>query len=189
MDNALPPEIAAAFAPVLGCPAWQVKKGHGSFLTLEFGAPRLEVGPVRKSRKPGCPGHRDVAVTGDWHLWIYCCGWNIVQDSERMAHSESADAAIAKATGWLDGQLLERLWMEPGTTVTRFEFDLGGVLETFPVGDDPSDEQWFLYEPSGDVLGVRADGRFSYGPGDTPPDEVRWLPLCFGQGGSGAPPR
>ncbi len=179
MDSALPREIAEVFEPILGRPAWLVKKGYGSFLTLEFGAPRLEVGPVRKPRKPGFSGSRDVAVLGDWHLWIYCCGWNIVQDGERMAHSESEDAAIARATAWLDGQRLERLWMEPGTVITRFEFDLGGALETFPVDDDPSDEQWLLYEPSGDVLSVRADNRFSHGPGDTPPDEWRWLPLCF----------
>ena len=35
--------VEAAFQPVLGLPCWGVQCGYGSFLTLEFGQPRLEV--------------------------------------------------------------------------------------------------------------------------------------------------
>jgi hypothetical protein len=54
-----------------------------------------------------------------------------------------------------------------------FEFDLGGRLETKPY--DRTSEQWLLYEPNGDVLAVRADRKYSYGPGDRHPSKVRWL--------------
>lgn len=174
MDTALPHQIANAFEPILGFPAWQVKQGYGSFLALEFGEPRLEIGERKEHRRIS---RRDVTVRGDWHLWIYCCGWDIAQNGTHVAHSESEDEAIAKATAQLDGQCLEKLWMEPGTVITHFKFDLGGELKTYPYGPDCADEQWMLYGPSGDVLSVRSDNRYCHGPGDTPPDEVRWLPL------------
>ena len=176
MDTVLPRQITAAFEPILGCPAWQVKKGYGSFLTLEFGEPSLVIDEPREPRRPR---NRIVTIRGDWHLWIYCCNWEIAQDGKRLAHSESDDEIIAKATAQLDGQCLERLWMEPGTVVTHFEFDLGAVLKTFPYDDDDDEpnEQWMLYEPSGDVLSVRSDNRFCHGSAETPPNEEQWLPL------------
>ncbi len=176
MDSALPRQIAAAYGPILGCPAWQVKKGHGSFLTLEFGEPRLE---IREPREDRHFRNRNVTICGDWHLWIYCCNWAIAQNGKHLAHSESDDEAIAKATAQLDGQCLKRLWMEPGTVVTHFEFDLGAVLKTFPYDDDDDEpnEQWMLFEPSGDVLSVRSDNQFCHGSGETPPNGEQWLPL------------
>lgn len=176
MNAVIPRQIASAFAPILGRPAWQVKQGHGSFLTLEFGEPRLEIDETKELR--GCR-YRIVTIRGDWHLWIYCCNWNIFQDGKRLAHSESDNQTIKKATNQLDGQYLERLSMEPGTVATRFEFDLGGVLSTLPYEDDDDmpDEQWMLFEPSGDVVSIRSGNRFSHQSGDTLPNEVQWLPL------------
>ncbi len=169
-----PKQILDAFEPILGCPAWQVEKGHASFLTMEFGEPQLE---IREPKSPKFRNRRLVTIRGEWHLWIYCCGWNIAQDGERLAHYEAEDETIREAAAQLDGQCLERLWLEPGTVITHFEFDLGAVLTTYPLDDDPDMEQWILYEPSGDVLTVRADNRFCHRPGDTPPDEEIWLPL------------
>lgn len=173
MDKPLPKPIAQAFEPILGKPAWQVKQGYGSFLTLEFGEPHLDiVEPNPKRRRQS----RDVTVCGDWHLWIYCCGWDIVQNGELLAYWESEDAEIAKAAAELDGQCLEKIWLEPESVITHFEFDLGAVLKTYPY-DEELNEQWFLYEPTGGVLSLRSDGMHSHGPGDTPPEEECWLPL------------
>ncbi len=174
MDTVLPRQIVQAFEPILGIPAWQVRQGDISFLTLEFGEPRLEIIEPNEQRRRRS---RIVTIRGDWHLWIYCCGWDIAQNGKRLAHWESENEAIAKATAQLDGQCLEKLWMEPGTVITHFEFDLGGELRTHPFDVDRPYEQWMLYEPSGDVLSVRSDNRFSHGPGDAPPDEERWLPI------------
>jgi hypothetical protein len=173
MPALLSKQIADTFRPILGLHAWQVKKGVGSFLTLEFGEPHLVIDEPAASR----PNRRIATIRGDWHLWIYCCGWTIDQGGEQLAHNEAKDAAIMKGTAQLDGQRLERLWLEPGTVITHFEFDLGVVLTTFPYNDDPEDEQWMLYEPSGNVLTLRADNRFSYVTEETPTNEETWLPL------------
>ncbi len=174
MTAVLPNRIADAFGPILGSPAWQVEKGYASFLTLEFGEPYLE---IHESESPKFRNRRFVMVRGEWHLWIYCCGWELTQDGERLAHYEAEDEAIKQAAARLDGQCLERVWLEPGTVITHFEFDLGAVLTTYPFDDDPEREQWMMFEPSGDCLTVRADNRYCHGPGDIPPGEQRWLPL------------
>lgn len=183
METILPREIAQAFEPILGRPAWQVKKGHGSFLTLEFGEPSLVFWKPREHRRSR---NLRVIIRGDWHLWIYCCNWDIVQNGKHLAHNESDDETIEKATAQIDGQCLERLWTETEMVVTHFKFDLGAVLTTFPYDDDdpnfPYDEDdpyelWSLYEPSGDVLSVRSDSRYCHGPGTTPPNEMRWVSL------------
>jgi len=176
MNAVIPRQIASAFAPIFGRPAWQVKQGHGSFLTLEFGEPRLEIDEPKERRGRR---YRIVTIRGDWHLWIYCCSWDIFQDGKRLAHSASDDQTIEKATNQLNGQRLEKLWIEPGTVATRFEFDLGGILSTFTYenDDDEPNKQWMLFEPSGNVVSIRSDNRFSRNLGDTPPDEVQWLPL------------
>jgi hypothetical protein len=100
------------WSAVWGHPAWSVKKGYGSFLTLEFGPPALRIReprlaspdtsePVRELQ-----GRRLVTVTGKWHLWIYCCNWSIALSGKEVARSESPDDDIAFGTQRLDGQKL-----------------------------------------------------------------------------------
>jgi hypothetical protein len=68
--------IKEFFVPFIGDMVWQVRRGYGSFLTMEFGLPHLAV------REPifACPGatarvrrnleRRAVAVVGDCHFWV-----------------------------------------------------------------------------------------------------------------------
>lgn len=55
-----------------------------------------------------------------------------------------------------------------------FEFDLGGRLVVKPWR--PEDEAWMLYEPTGNVLVLRADKRFSQQHRDACHDRAVWLP-------------
>jgi len=67
------------FRGIYGKPCGNVKPGHSSFLTLEFGLPHLEVREPIVARKGASPrvqkvlARRNVFVHGEWHLWIYCC--------------------------------------------------------------------------------------------------------------------
>ncbi|PJI44395.1 MAG: hypothetical protein CTR53_01420 [Ferrovibrio sp.] len=50
--------LESVFRPLIGQLVWSVRKGHGTFLTMEFGAPHLDVVGRRKPmqmlrRKPG----------------------------------------------------------------------------------------------------------------------------------------
>lgn len=159
--------------PVLGLPAWGVKQGHGSFLTFEFGEPRLEV-VERQSPTKGL--RRDAHVHGQWHLWIYCCHWRALNDGAQLAWSEDDQASIGRAMAVLNGQKLIEVRVAPEEGRSTFTFDLGGSLETWPYGDDATEEQWTIQTDT-EAFAYRADGLYSRGPSDTPPDVQRWLPL------------
>ena len=157
------PDAADAYISehLYGLPCWHVKQGHGSFLTLEFGTPRQrirEVLHVPGSRFFHHPS-RGVFINGEWRLWIYCCAWRIRRDAEELAHSESATDVIAEACRALDGQKLIRFEYCPEKGTSRFTFDLGGVLSTWPAGPEPMD-QWILYAGEHFAFAYRSDGTF-----------------------------
>ena len=175
--------VTAAFEPMLDKPSWLVRQGHGSFLTLEFGDPVLTVKPPRE--RPVFLGEavpprllwREAYVRGTWHLWIYCCEWSLTVGGAEMAHSESDDTTMARALGVLNGQALVRVEVDAHDGSTEFAFDLGCSLTTQPAPpgsySDPV-RQWMLYQPSGQVLSVRADGTYNDSPGTNDPNDAVW---------------
>lgn len=172
------PSIDELFRPLIGLPCWNVKQGYRSFLTFEFGDPSLEIrepreAPQASPRVREIFARRKVTVRGQWHLWIYCCGWQIQVSGEALACHESADDKIAAACEKLDGQALRKVALGPNMGGTRFWFDLGGLLTTEPY-DDELNEQWMLYCPDGNVYAHRSDGAASFGPATRKPHEEEW---------------
>ena len=61
---------------------------HGSFVTLEFGEPHLEVREPRDAEPDTSPklrelfARRNVTIRGEWHLWVYCSSWSIHNSDE-----------------------------------------------------------------------------------------------------------
>jgi hypothetical protein len=156
-------------------PCWNVKLGYSSVLTLELGDPYLEVNEKILQLKDR-PPRRAVKVHGARHLWIYCCGWSIRLQGRTIATSASSARTIRTAAYYLDGQALTRASVDAARGRSIFDFDLGGSLSTRLY--DQQSEQWMLFEPSGRVLTVRADGNYTYQPRPTPPDQDRWIPLA-----------
>ena len=159
--------VRSAFAQVIGLPAWRVQKGHGSFLTFEFGTPHLAIRePIAEpsAQNPSLAKRlqrRRVVPCGEWHLWIYCCHWCCSESEIQQSTDQSTDDAITAAADLMDGQCLISVGVEPASGRTLFRFDLGGMLETWPYVD-ANEEQWFLYTPSKHVLSFRADGHYSW---------------------------
>lgn len=168
------------FKRIYGEPCWDVKQGHGSFLTLEFGKPHIVVRePVAASKTASSRvrkslARRRVYPGGQWHLWIYCCDWEVLSRGRRVGDS-SADAKIQRAADFLNGQKLIRFSISLRKLQCLFEFDLGGTLKTRPY--DKKSEQWLLYESSKKVLVLRADGRYKYVGSSAPDNEQDWKPL------------
>jgi hypothetical protein len=117
---------------------------------------------------------RRVRVHGEWHLWIYCCDWEVLSGSKRIG-DRSTKPKIHRAAQFLNGQKLIRFSISPRRVRCVFEFDLGAILKTRPY--DKEGEQWLLYEPSHKVLSLRADGRYRYMRSDVPEDQGRWKPM------------
>ena len=177
MSNAVP-SIADLFQPLVGLPSWNVTKGHGSFLTIEFGTPRLKIReprdvPNAMPRVRQLFARRLVTLHGQWHLWIYCCGWRIRMPGKVLAHNESTDEEIAEACRELNGQALTEVRHTTVVGQTYFGFDLGGVLETGPYNDELV-EQWMLFLPDGNVYTYRSDGAVCFRPGNNN-EEYVWI--------------
>ena len=158
---------------MLSMPTWDVKQGHGSFLTLKFGEPKLVI-EERRSADGGF--RRSAYVRGRWHLWIYCCHWRVLQDETQLAWSEDARSVVDRAAAALTGQMLRGVSVAPDEGCSTFSFDLGGSLETWPYGEDQDDEQWIISTEI-DAFTYRADGTYSHSSMSTPRDLERWSPL------------
>jgi hypothetical protein len=163
-----------------GKPCWGVSPGFGSFLTLEFGEPHLEVREPVAANKGASPRvrknlvRRAVYVHGEWHLWIYCCDWQVFSGNKRIGDSSNR-AKIRLAAEFLSGQALTGFSVKLPKVSCVFEFDLGATLKTRAY--DNKSEQWLLYEPSHKVLTVRADGHYKHRRSDLPEDQRDWKPI------------
>ncbi len=168
------------FGGVYGKPCWNVKPGDGSFLTLEFGLPHLEVRePIIASRVASprvrkALARRNVFVRGEWHLWVYCCNWEVLTNGKRTGDS-STKLRTRLAADLLNGQKLIRFSLDPKRVQCVFQFDLGATLITVPY--DENSEQWSLYTPKHRVLTLRADRRYQYMRSDLPRDQSAWKPV------------
>jgi hypothetical protein len=177
MPNHLPIKI---FKSVLGKPCWNVKVGHGSFLTLEFGRPHLAIREPIVAAKRSTKRVRDrlarrqVVVHGQWHLWLMYCDWVVLKKGKRLGDSRTKKSS-RRAADFLSGQKLIHFSMTRGTVETVFKFDLGATLKTFPY--DARGHQWSLFDPSRKVLELRADGRYSYHRSDAPTKDSSWKRL------------
>jgi hypothetical protein len=163
-----------------------VKRGHGSFLTLEFGQPHLVVwepkslrnvatppssasegesrGPAKKRRR------RLVYVHGEGHLWIHCCDW-VLESHGQLVGDSSSKRSIDLAARELGGQRLLAITVDSESASSTFNFDLGARLRAYPYSRrsryyDPTNTLWMLRVPSGHWLSMRSDGQYSYVAGN-----------------------
>lgn len=145
--------INAIIAPLLGRPAWDVRLGIGSFITVEFGE-RVTVSP-RDSR-------------GEWLLWITYAGWLLENSTGILVSSGDDRKLIRQEIVILEGRPLQVIRVSLNPPETRFVFDEGLALSTFPDGYVPDSELWNLFTPQNKVLVLYPTGRWSYTPADQP---------------------
>lgn len=167
--------IESAFAPLRDLPCWNVKPGYGSFLTMEFGRPSLSIREpmaaptARTARVRKLLSRRTITVHGEWHLWIYCCAWEVT-DGGKPAGDWTTPRRRKKAALELDGQKLVDVFVNRRRGRSEFRFEFGSRLTTRPY--DRDSEQWMFAEPNGDWLSFRADGLYRHGPGNRTPEQV-----------------
>ncbi len=157
--------IEVRFAKLVGLPCWQVERGQGSFLTMEFGKPHLRVREPTTPRRRVSARIREtlmrrfVRPQGEWCFWVYCADWQFRMKG-KLAGDSSSKRAIERAIRAMDGQILTGISLYHKKRQTVLHFDLGGRLVITP--NDQESELWHLYEPSGKVLTYRADNMFTY---------------------------
>lgn len=79
------------FTQVVGLRAWAPTVGVGSFLTIEFGNPRITSAGTSQ---------------GEFHLWVYGASWEIRERTKTIARSSDDCVAMMAGAQVLDGALL-----------------------------------------------------------------------------------
>lgn len=118
---------------VLGHYCWGFHYDPILNLSFQIGYPMLSIREPRKtsSKNPDIIwlySVRQVEPCGNWQFYTRTAYWKITQDNISTTRSSSKkQIMIALAT--LSGQRLGKFQVEATTGETRFEFDLGGILE------------------------------------------------------------
>jgi hypothetical protein len=155
-------QIKEFFTPFIGQIVWQVRRGHGSFLTMEFGMPHLAVRePIAASsdcseRVKRNLKRRHIVVTGDWHFWVQYADWTISTPDGVLTSDHRPGSPLDECLGDLEGRLVSASSGARAQS-SAFNFDLGVVLEVWP-SRDVADDQWSLYSWKGDTVTRRNDG-------------------------------
>ncbi len=120
---------------MLGLPVWEPSIGHGSFLTIQFGAPRMASG-----------GYTE----GEFHLWVFDALWQIREGTKIIAHSEEDRITMEAGARLLEGASLQSFLFDRERMTLSLRFDRH-ELEIPPSGE-PEMEEWFLFLEDGSVI-------------------------------------
>ena len=164
--------VEEVFRPIVGKWAWHVRRGFGSFLTMEFGEPRLEVrdprdlaedvsDQVRRNFKK-----RRVTLVGEWHLWVQYCDWAILTPNSGVSNRETDAKKVDQCLEELDGQALVAVDDNAARASCLLHFDLGATLELSPSLDSDDNDLWTVHHLHNTVFGYRSNGTVVSEPAD-----------------------
>lgn len=128
--------VALGFSQVVGLRAWSPAVGVGSFLTLEFGSPRVTSAGVTQ---------------GSFHLWIYGASWLIRQRGDLLTTSEDNHAVMLAGAQAMKDAVMRGFEFDPDVMTLTLRFDPDLDLVITPLGDAEM-EEWFLYLDDGTVI-------------------------------------
>lgn len=165
----LSPTVHRVTQKLIGEPCWNVEPGLHPCLTLEFGAPRLELYEPTRKRVQKMLGRRTISVKGEYHLWTYDSDWAVHSKRTHIGCSKQKKS-IRDAARSLDGQIVEAVSVAYRGCQTVIHFDFGGRLTLTP----RQDAYWMLFTPRRMVLTLRGDKMFSYQKSNTDPSEESW---------------
>ena len=156
-------ETISPLAPLVGQLVWSVRRGVGTFLTMEFGSSHLSVRePIVPRSAMSARNRRDllrrkVFVTGDWHLWIQHADWKLETVNGSLS---SRDDTGSRKDEWLrdlDGQRLMAAAVAKSTRRWTLKFDLGAILAIWPATYQ-AEELWSVHGRDGHIVVCQQDG-------------------------------
>lgn len=152
--------------PLMGLHMWSIRRGHGTFIMLDFGEPWLS---IREPIKPKANEdkvikmlkRRRVSVVGRYQLWIYEAIWNVFAGNLNVSNEDDSEA-VTTVFNMLNGQKLSGFSIDAPIRSCVFHFDLGGELRTSPSRLERED-QWRLFERDKIVASYQNDGHLVVG--------------------------
>lgn len=148
-------EIHTKLQGVIDQKAWGVKRGVGSFITIEFGQPMPPKSPNGKSY-------------GEWHLWVYGGEWRLEKGDHVVVASEDDQTKIEAEIQCIEGCALQAFEVVTPALDAVLTFEQEIVLRIFSIYSEETEDRgmdsWMLYTPdAGNVITVQPGGKWSYG--------------------------
>lgn len=161
-------DVHALITSIVGQLAWSAKRGIGSFITIEFGAPNLEIREPIIAKQNDSPKvveilrRRHVAPIGTWHLWIQEAIWSVSMGENKCAFNDARDV-VDEMLKKIDGQRVLSVDFMAGKPGLVIKFDLGGelIVSTLPEQLEADVTAWSLHQWDGPTMSVFQTGDFS----------------------------
>jgi hypothetical protein len=157
--------LKAVFQPLIGKLVWSVRRGHGTFLTMEFGEPHLDVVEPTETHANASEEikrhstRRHVDLCGDWHFWLQHCHWLVTTLYCKAGSEDFGEEMLTAALQELDGQRLVSVERGEIPSSAILKFDMGGQIVIWPAGyAEPDDDQWSLHEFQGGIVSFNCEG-------------------------------
>lgn len=155
--------IREYFGPLRRLPCWHVTAEYGSWLSLRFGRPRLDVREGNPKAKSERLRRRNVFVEGDFLLWVEMGAWDLLENGKRSFHSEQPRSYLRRAAASLESQKIVGVELDANPTSTVLTFDFGSSLHIRPTDDaEPDEALWHLYSRKR-CLTLLANGNLEHG--------------------------
>lgn len=158
--------VKESWQPLIGRLVWCVRRGHGSFLTMEFGRPHLAVrepivssSSFEKVRRN--LARRGVDVQGDWHFWVQYGDWRLRTSGGTLDSRNEPGATLDECLRDLNGQRLSSVERGASPNSCTWTFDLGAILDVWPSAEI-DDDQWSLHRWNGQIAAYGRDGRLTF---------------------------
>ncbi len=161
-------QLEVVFAPLIGSLVWNVHRGEGRYLTMEFGKPHLRVTEPRGRTSATLKSvqrlsrMRRAYVYGDWALFIQG-DWKVAVEDDWL-HSDDEIVLYSlkeECLRNLSGQRLVSVEAAEDGRHLSLAFDLTGKLEIWPPAED-DDMQWSLHGWDGNTAAVDHDGKLEF---------------------------
>ncbi len=134
----------------VGEKARNVKLGHGSFITIDFGKDTTVEVQTRKGVSE--------SVRGEWHLWVVMSAWRLNRNKEPILGSGDERDVINEKLSVLEGRkyISGKIINNSFDCLLEFEENISLNLFSFYIADS---RQWMLFTPQ--------KRTFIAGPGST----------------------
>jgi hypothetical protein len=162
-------QVHKALVALVGQLVWNVHRGVGTFLTMEFGEPHLSVREPKQPRSATSANaqrvlmRRRIYVTGDWHFWVKYGHWKLSSSRGSLEETTPSGPELDGCLDDLDGQRVIGIAIGPIPHSCILRFDLGAELEICP-SKDATDDQWSLHNWNGKIIAYRNDGVIVFEP-------------------------
>ena len=131
-NNAASNEVQSIVRQISEHPIWQARKGHGSFVTLEMGK------KLSRKRRDGTE-----ILSGEFHLWIYMCRWDLSHNGLSLLTSEDIDLKNLGLLAKLEGEFLQAIEVKDPHTVL-LTLSNGFTFELTSMSEEISDHDYFI---------------------------------------------